>query len=287
MAATYENSIFFVDINKIEPNPFQPRQEFDESKLQNLAESIRQYGILQPLIVSRKEISREDGLSVSYELIAGERRFRAAKMAGLTQVPVIIRVGDDEKSKLELAIIENVQREDLNPIERARAFLKLVSEFNLTHSAIGERVGKSREYVSNAIRLLSLPEEIQKALENKEISEGHARPLLMLADKPEEQMALFRDILTKRISVRAAERYSRAHAPERLKKNLPDPVLTEIEEKLKETLGTRVRIEPKKEGGSSVTIDFFSPEDLKNFLNLLNKEKNQEPGAAPVNDFTI
>src|SRR3990167_8854826 len=145
MAGLYDNSIFFVDINKVGPNPYQPRREFDESKLKDLAESIRQYGILQPLVVTRVEITKEDGLEVNYELIAGERRLRAAKIAELTQVPVIIRVGDSQKMKLELAIIENLQREDLNPMERAQAFLQLANEFSLTHAQIGERVGKSRE----------------------------------------------------------------------------------------------------------------------------------------------
>ena len=281
MAKLHENSIFFVDINKIDPNPYQPRTEFEEGKLANLAESIRQYGVLQPLVVSRSEVVRDDGLGVIYELIAGERRLRASKLAGLAQVPVIIRIGDDHKAKLELAIIENLQREDLNPIERARAFIRLVEEFSLTHALVGARVGKSREYVSNTLRLLTLPEEIQKAIENKELSESHARPLLMLSHKGEEQAALFRDILTKRVSVRAAERYSRQRAPEKARKIEPHPELVEFEEKLKDALGTRVTVEPRKEGGSSVTIEFFSPEDLSNFLSLLNKEKNADQPASP------
>src|SRR3990170_8137227 len=286
MAKIHENSVFFVDISKIEPNPYQPRREFDEEKLANLAESIRQYGVLQPLVVSRAEVARDDGLDVRYELIAGERRLRASKLAGLREIPVIIRIGDDHKAKLELAIIENLQREDLNAIERARAFTQLVGEFNLTHALVGQRVGKSREYVSNTIRLLSLPEEIQKAIANKELSEGHARPLLMLSHKPEEQAALFKSILTKRVSVRAAERNARLQAPERARKIEPSPELAELEEQLKETLGARVKIEPKKEGGSSVTIEFFSPEDLKNFLNLINRNSATEDETA-ISNFTV
>jgi len=274
MAGLYDNSIFFVDINKVGPNPYQPRREFDESKLKDLAESIRQYGILQPLVVTRVEITKEDGLEVNYELIAGERRLRASKIAELTQVPVIIRVGDSQKMKLELAIIENLQREDLNPMERAQAFLQLANEFSLTHAQIGERVGKSREYVSNTMRLLTLPEEMRSAINNKEISEGHARPLLMLSDRKEDQQILFQDILTKKISVRAAERYSRQVAFDRARKVPPGPEMVELEEKLKETLGTRVKIEPKKAGGGCVTIDFFSADDIKNFLELINKNQN-------------
>ena len=133
MSQLYSNSIFFVDIEKVKPNPFQPRREFDEDRLRDLADSIRQYGVLQPLVVSREEIQREDGsISVEYELIAGERRLRASKLAGIEQIPVIIRVGDDNMTKLELAIIENLQREDLNAVERARAFMRLVEEFKFT-----------------------------------------------------------------------------------------------------------------------------------------------------------
>jgi ParB family chromosome partitioning protein len=286
MANIHENSVFFVDINKVEPNPYQPRREFDEEKLKNLAESIRQYGVLQPLVVSRTEITRLDGIDVRYELIAGERRLRASKLAGLLQVPVIIRVGDDHKAKLELAIIENLQREDLNAIERAQAFAQLVKEFSLTHAEVGERVGKSREYVSNTIRLLSLPEVIQRAIINKELSEGHSRPLLMLNHKPEEQAALFQSILTKRVSVRAAERNARLQAPERARKQEPLPELLELQERLKDALGTRVKVEPKKEGGSAVTIEFFSSDDLKNFLNLINRRET-ESDDGPIENFTV
>ncbi|MDP3725770.1 MAG: ParB/RepB/Spo0J family partition protein, partial [bacterium] len=163
----YNNSIFWVEVEKIKPNPYQPRKEFDELRLQDLASSIRQYGILQPLVVTRREVSREDGgLLVEYELIAGERRLRAAKIAGLAQIPVVIRTGDEdnEKAKLEIAIIENVQREDLNPVDRARAFKRLVEDFGFKHHEVSQKISKSREYVSNSIRLLMLPQEIIEAL---------------------------------------------------------------------------------------------------------------------------
>ncbi len=160
------NSIFFVDVNKIQPNPFQPRLEFDNAQLESLSESIRMYGILQPLVVTRKEVfTEEGGMTAQYELIAGERRLRASKLAGLKEVPVVIRSAEQtDQEKLELAIIENLQREDLNPVDRAKAFRLLADDFKLKHAEIGKRVGKSREYVSNSLRLLALPEEILAAL---------------------------------------------------------------------------------------------------------------------------
>jgi ParB family chromosome partitioning protein len=165
MSQYFGDSIFWIDVDRIKPNPYQPRREFDEAKLKDLAESIRQYGILQPITVTRAEVVRDDGLGVEYELIAGERRLRASKLAGLQQIPAVIRAGaDDARAKLELAIIENLQREDLNPVDRAHAFDRLAKEFGFKHGQIGEKVGKSREYVSNTLRLLSLPEEMLQAL---------------------------------------------------------------------------------------------------------------------------
>jgi ParB family chromosome partitioning protein len=198
MTQFYNDSVFWIDVEKIHPNPFQPRREFDEAQLQSLADSIRQYGVLQALVVTRKEVPKEDGgLAVEYELIAGERRLRASKLAGLTQVPALIKVGDEENDlmKLELAIIENIQREDLNPVDRSRAFQRLIDEFGFKHVDIAKKVGKSREYVSNSVRLLALPPEILDALSVGKISEGHSRPLLMLIDKPEEQNTLFKEII--------------------------------------------------------------------------------------------
>ena len=200
-------SVFWVEVDKIRPNPYQPRKAFDEEKIRELADSIRQYGVLQPLVVPRHEETREDGgIQVYYELIAGERRTRAARVAGVHQVPVLIREGDAAEAsarlKLELAIIENLQREDLSPVERARAFKRLAEEFGFKHHDIAKKVGKSREYVTNSIRLLSLPAEMITALEEKKISEGHTRPLLMLSHKKEEQEVLFKDIIYKRLAVR-------------------------------------------------------------------------------------
>jgi len=260
-------SVYSVEVEKIRPNPMQPRREFDETKLKELSESIRQYGILQPLVVVRFERALDTGTAVDYELIAGERRLRAARLAGLTHVPVVIREEPPEKVKLELALIENVQREDLNAIERAKAFKQLMDEFNLKQRDVGARVGKSREFVANTMRLLSLPDYIQKAVVDGRISEGHTRPLLMLADRPQEQETLFNDIYFKRLSVRDAERTARRIAVERARRreDLPDAETRSLEDQLREALGTRVFIERKGIGGK-IYIEFFSEDELRNLI---------------------
>lgn len=283
-SSTYSNSIFWIEVEKIKPNPFQPRRDFDEEKLRELADSVRQYGILQPLVVSRKEVGKDDGgLAVEYELIAGERRLRAAKIAGLLQVPVIIRVGDDSKTKLELAIIENIQREDLNPVDRARAFDRLVKEFNFKHTEIAQKIGKSREYVSNSIRLINLPEVILAALSEGKITEGHSRPLMMLSDRLEEQQKLFDEILLKKMTVREAEGVARRIAQDRVRKKdrMFDADIIALEENLTETLGTRVQIN-KRENGGKITIDFFSDSDLEMIVNLIKAKGEFQPNKARV-----
>jgi ParB family chromosome partitioning protein len=276
MSQFYNDSIFWIEVDKIKPNPFQPRKDFDPVALQALADSIRQYGVLQALVVTRSEVVKEDGgLAVEYELIAGERRLRASKLAGVREVPCLIKTGEDnDLMKLELAIIENVQREDLNPVDRARAFDRLVKEFGFKHITIGEKIGKSREYVSNSLRLLSLPGDILDALSAGKISEGHARPLMMLADRKEEQSTLFKEILVKKITVREAESIARKIAVDRVRKKDfgGDNEMVELEEKLAESLGTRVRIEQKEVGGK-IHIDYFSKEDLRAILEVLNKNK--------------
>jgi ParB family transcriptional regulator, chromosome partitioning protein len=263
MAEYLNDSIFWVDTERIEPNPFQPRRFFDEMALASLADSIRSYGVLQPLTVTRREIEKPgEGIRVVYELIAGERRLRAAKLAGITQVPVVIRSGEDsDRMKLELAIIENLQREDLNAVDRAKAFQRLVTEFKLSHTEIGQKMGKSRVYVANTLRILMLPESMLNALTQGLISEGHTRPLLMLGDRPEEQKVLFEDIMARKLNVRDAESLARRVAIDRARKLDLTPELVTLERELSEKLGTRVRIEKKDKGGK-VTIDFFSVEDL-------------------------
>ncbi len=289
------DSIFWVEVEKIVPNPFQPRREFDEDRLKELAESIRMYGVLQPLTVTRKEVYGEDGsFKTEYELIAGERRLRASQLAGLEQVPVIIRSGEQtEQEKLELAIIENLQREDLNAVDRALAFKQLADAFNLSHGDVAKKVGRSREYVSNSIRLLSLPENILQSLKRGEISEGHARTLLMLKDKPEEQDVVYREILLKKLSVREVERISRKIAADKVRKREwanTDAHLIEMERAFTDTLGTRVQIS-KTDFGGKLTIDYFSEHDLEKLLEtiktqgegwLVTTETALTQGAAPA-----
>jgi len=278
---TKYDSVFWIDLEKIRPNPYQPRREFSEEGLRSLAESIRQYGVLQPLVVSRSEVEKpEGGLESLYELIAGERRLRASKLAGLTQVPVVIRSGDNNLTKLELAIIENLQREDLNAIDRAKALKKLIEDFGISHAETAAKIGKSREYVSNSLRLLSLPEHMQTAVVNKEISEGHARTLLALNDRPEELETLFKEIILKRLSVRATERITRSMAQDHVRKyHRKTPEMVELEKSLTETLGTRVIIEANAEGGR-LLIDFFSPDDLSALVASLAAR----PASAPPAD---
>lgn len=280
------DSIFWVEVEKIVPNPFQPRREFDESKLKELAESVRMYGILQPLTVTRKEVAREDGTFYSeYELIAGERRLRAAKLAQLSQVPVIIRAGEQtEQEKLELAIIENLQREDLNAVDRALAFRQLADNFGLSHAQVAAKVGRSREYVSNTMRLLMLPDYMLTSLRTGDISEGHARTLLMLHDRPEELDTVYREILLKKLSVREVERITRKIASDKVRKRTwqnTDPALIEMERTFTESLGTRVQI-AKTDYGGKITIDYFSEDDLRGLLERLRKDREQ--GTSPSLD---
>jgi ParB family chromosome partitioning protein len=271
----FSDSIFWIEVEKIHPNPYQPRREFDEAKLKDLAESIRMYGILQPLVVTRRETAHSDGLAVEYELISGERRLRASKIAGLARVPALVRTSEDsDRIKLELAIIENLQREDINAVDRARAFDRLIKEFGMKHNQVAEKIGKSREYVSNTLRILALPAELLDAVSEGKMSEGHTRPLLMLVDRPEEQKVLFKEIITNRISVREAEMIARRIAQDRArKKEKNDPELAELENMLKESLGTKVYIE-KREKGGKITIDFFTNSDVRTLLELLNKGKH-------------
>jgi len=238
-----------VDINKVHYNPRQPRQEFDEQNLADLVKSITKHGILQPLVVS----IRDDG---QYELIAGERRLRAAKKAGEKKVPVVVRTVNDQE-KLELALIENVQRADLNPLEEARAYKTLTDEFDLTQDEVAERVGKARSTVTNIIRLLDLPEEIQKALREGRLSRTHARTLLAEKD-PGKQKQLFQAVLGGGVTVRETEAraIAKRHRPDK------DPNLTALEQELQSYLGTKVVIQDNGRQGK-IIIEYYSREDLK------------------------
>lgn len=253
-------NILYLEVDKITPNPHQPRKNFDKVKLQELADSIKAHGILQPLVVTKTG----DG---KYQLIAGERRLGAAKLAGLTKAPAIIR-DSSEQGKLELALVENLQRDNLNPIEKAYAFKKLIDEFNFIQQDVAKRVGKSRETVANTLRLLDLPAEIQRAILGGKISEGHGRVILGLPDI-EKRLLLCKEILKNGLSVRQAEALVRKIISTLPKKNKPktrkDPYLVELEDKLSDVLGTRVKLTKKGKKGKLV-IEFFSPDELDGII---------------------
>jgi len=272
-------SVFWIDTAKIEPNPYQPRREFSEAELASLAESLREHGMLQPLLVTKREIETPSGLDVRYQLIAGERRLRAAKMAGLREVPVIVRTAETpEREKLLLALVENVQREDLNPIDRARGFERLIADFNLMQKEVAERVGKSREVVANALRLLRLPAEIQTAIASHVITEGHARAILMLDGNAEAQSALFQQIRTAGLTVRESELAARASGglPARTRRRSGgsrlDPDSRAVQQKLEEAFGTRVKLLKRGEQGK-IIVEFYSEEELKGILERIAKRE--------------
>ena len=254
-----------VDLDSIVPGPMQPRTTFDEASLQNLADSIRAHGIVQPLLVRR----RGDG----YELVAGERRWRAAKLAGLSRVPVVIKDVPDE-SLLEIALIENIQREDLNPIEEAQAYKKLIENVGLTQEALASRVGRDRSYITNYLRLLRLPDDLQQLVKEGRLSTGHARTLLALSHL-DLQRRVARQIIEGGLSVRATEHLVHkvieqkpartASAPRPI-----DPNIRAAEAKLRRVLGTQVKIlQTADDGRGKVEISFFNTQDLDRIYNLL------------------
>lgn len=268
------DSVFWIEVEKVNPNPFQPRREFDDKALQELAASIREHGVLQPVLVTKREVETSSGLDVGYELIAGERRLRAAKLAGLTQVPAVIRRGiPSDRLKLELALIENVQREDLNPMDRARAFKQLVEEFRLVQREIADRVGKSREMVANTLRLLALSPEIQGLLQENRITEGHARAILMAGDDFGKQKEIYTIIVADRLTVREAENRARQIAgkifvPRRRPAAIHDPEMREWQKKLEDKLGTKVQFQKLGERGK-IVVEFYSEEELRGILNKI------------------
>lgn len=271
------DSVFWIDIAKVEPNPYQPRRSFNEAELSSLAASIREHGMLSPLLATKREVETPTGLDVRYQLIAGERRWRAAEMAGMREVPVIVRAGmTPEHEKLELALIENVQREDLNPMERAQAFGRLSDEFGLLQQEIAGRIGKSRAVVANALRLLRLPPEVQSALASQAISEGHARVILMLAGEPAKQLQLFHQIRTANLSVREAELTARSlggdQGTRRRRGRRLDPELRAVQERLEEAFGTRVKLTKRGEQGR-IIVEFSSQEELRGILDRITKRE--------------
>ncbi len=278
------NSVFNIEIEKIDPNPDQPRKHFSQESLNDLAESIRRYGVMQPITVVRRESQTSDGgITTRYEIIAGERRWRASIVAGMASIPAIVRQEEEtEQERFELSILENLQREDLNPVDKARSFARLADEFDMKHAEIADKLGKSREYVTNALRLLVLPENVLDGLSNGEISEGHTRPLLTLKDRPDELQVLFNEIKTKSLTVRDAEKTARElsggkkTARYNSNQNLLDPEMESLQTELAKSLGTTVSID-KKEKGGKLTIDFFSRDDLKKLLSMV--------GAAGMADM--
>ena len=259
-------SIFNVEIDKIIPNPSQPRKELSEESLKELANSIREHGILQPLLVTKIEKATERGQQVEYELVAGERRWRAAQMIGLPHVPVIIRdTAADEK--LELALVENIQRENLNAIELAHAYKQLYEGFGLKHIEIGRKVGKSRMAITNTLRLLNLPPQVQQAMNSRQISEGHGRALLMA--RPEARLPIFREIIRKGLNVRQVEDRARKEAsPTSGGPGPKNPLFKKIEKDLRESLGRRVSI--LKRGDSSyINIEFANQQELEKIVSQL------------------
>ena len=249
-----------VKLSKVEPNREQPRKNFDEDSLQDLAESLKQFGMLQPILVQ----NRGD----YYEIIAGERRWRAAKIAGLKEVPVIVRELTDQEI-VEISLIENIQREDLNPIEEAQAYKRLLTEFHLKQDEVAERVSKSRTAVTNSMRLLKLCDEVQKMVVDDMISTGHARALISIED-PEEQYLIAQKIFDEKLSVREVEKlvkdlYKPPKPPKEENKTL-QAIYQEISERLKQSLSTKVSVSAKQNGAGKIEIEFYNHEDLERLL---------------------
>ena len=256
-----------VNITKVEPNREQPRKNFDEDALDELAESIKQFGLLQPILVQDK--------STYYEIIAGERRWRAAKKAGLKEIPVIIK-NLTEQEIVEISLIENIQREDLNPIEEAQAYKRLLTEFNLKQDEVAERVSKSRTAVTNSMRLLKLCDDVQKMVIDNMISTGHARALISIEDE-KQQYEIEKKIYEEKLNVRDVEKLVKnLNKPVKIKKTTVtdeslEAVYQDIEENLKQKLSTKVSITSKGNGAGKIEIEFYSHDDLEKIMELLSK----------------
>ena len=263
----HKDGSVLVRITKVEPNREQPRKHFDEESLQELADSIKQFGLLQPILVQDKKSH--------YEIIAGERRWRAAKLAGLKEVPVLIK-NYSSQELVEISLIENIQRQDLNPIEEALAYKRLLTEFDLKQEEVAERVSKSRTAVTNSLRLLKLCDKVQQMLIDDMITTGHARALIMLED-PEEQYFIAQKIYNEKLSVRDVEKLMKnLHKEEKSSKKEENHALQaiyqDIGEKLKRRLGTKVTVTPKGKGSGRIEIEFYSHEDLERLMELFGQE---------------
>lgn len=261
-SAAHKEEIIYVQSGQIKPNPFQPREDFDQQGIEELAQSIKEKGVIQPLLVRRR--------GDNYELIAGERRLRAAGSLGLKEIPIIVREVSDQDS-LELALIENIQREGLNPIEEAHAYQHLLDKFNVTQEKISEVLGKARATITNTLRLLKLPHEIQDEMKKGRISFAHGRALLEVEDA-NQQRRLAQDIISKGLSVRELESLLKSSRPKITKRKigagLREPIVAILEEQLQHALATKVRISKRKKRGH-INIEFYSQEDLERIVNVI------------------
>ena len=257
-----DGSVYEITVDEITRNPSQPRKQFSEDKMKELMESIEANGIIQPVIVRKRPRG-------TYELIAGERRWTAAKNLGMKKIPVIVKKATDEKS-LEIALVENLQRDDLNPMEAAHAYARLMSEYKLTQESVARQLGKSRSVIANAVRLLLLPEEIQELIEKDLLSEGHAKVILGLRTDT-ERIQLAREIVSIGCSVREAEEkvLKRRRTAGRRKTALLSPALQTAQEALAEHLGTRVKVKKGAKKKGHIEIEFYSGEDLQRILDIL------------------
>lgn len=271
---TYASRIFNLEIHLIKSNPLQPRKEFSAESLQELAKSIEEFGILEPLIVYKIENEFPEGTKIEYRLLAGERRLRAAQILGLKSVPAIIRPNPAEREKLAIALIENIQRDDLNAVERARAFARMSEEFGMSQREIASQLGKSREYIANSVRLLSLPMEAQKALEENKITEGHAK-IILAAASLEQRRVLLAHALNNKPTVRELEfiaknQFAKLRAPETRAGSFSmlDPALNDMKTRLEEALGAEVKIKQRGKK-SELAISFYSSEELEKIISRL------------------
>jgi len=257
-----KEEIIYVQSDQIKPNPFQPREDFDTQSIEDLAQSIKEKGVIQPLLVRRK--------GDNYELIAGERRLRAAQLLNLKEIPIIVKDVED-KDSLEMALIENIQRQDLNPIEQAHAYQYLIDKFQVTQERISETLGKARVSITNTLRLLRLPQEIQAEMKKGNISFAHGRALLEIEDA-NQQRRLAQEVILKGLSVKELENLIKMQrtkgAKRRIGQAIREPLVMALEEELQHILGTKVRISKRKKRGH-ILIEFYSPEELERIVNIV------------------
>lgn len=277
--------VYLIEVEKIGVNPFQPRKVFNDEELRELANSIREFGLLQPIVVTKIIEETESGTSVRYELIAGERRLRASKLLGLERIPAIVKNVQLDRERLEMAIVENVQRANLNPVEAAKAYNRLQDEFKLTQREIAVRIGKSREAIANTMRLLNLPTVMQDALSRGQLSESQAR-LLLSVENMAQQQTFFEDILKNSLSVRELRmriegfKGAQRKSMDTIAAVAPDPEAELIQKELEEALGTSVKLEKTGRIGK-ITIEFFSPEELRAILDKISVPNAPLPPVDP------